>query len=656
MANIEWEDTHGTRQLDRPFLAYVGKRQTKHFGDWLYGRITHTNKKNTNLNDMYGNFYPKNLQKIALKSSKSKRQWDQNKDSEIIKYLKTIQKGLLKQEKKLYRDLKCGDFFGFKSLWETGQLQSDISADPFTYWLNYHLDLLTGETVRLALQKNFTLIERILALASVELEKMKVEGMEEEKTGKQGIKYALEQADILELVEDVEYKQKGRSINVWVPTAQYRGANFADSQFMQVLIDFFSGQMANEAAQDAYNLIDAALANNLAIALGTAKKKTKRIKNLMKRTDPGKEGRSRNWFTELIFAIIGDSQDNLIKLADEIYKFQIKARTFKMSDEEYERWKIDNKGSALSKKIKKSMEELVIAYFKNRDFFDITKQGIQNNAIQGFLGELSAYGKGYFNLRNTGTQVFDVGSFHNVRKGKLLSVDTVLVVKNTPYGIQVKNPFALINGYYKTYRNDGFSLESRNEKKVKDLFGFNDVEYENFLMYNLNINNTSNPNELITQIEKFLFLYTDNFARLESEQISEDLSKYQNDTLTSLQGKSINNVFFILKGEIFPSSWIVQGLIEQYNYLLNEADKYHQKSVKNKRVVMNYKNPIKKRLVQDISGDENYKENSPFNPMFIPNETETNALLDSVTFNFYLKLEIPSIEELMKYYKDILDP
>lgn len=651
MANyIAWEDTQGTKHLDRPFLAYVGKQQTRRFGDWLYGRVTHTNKRHTNLNEMYGTFQPQNLQKIALKSSKSKRAWSQEKDNEIIKYLKNIKKKLLQQERKLYRDLKCGDFFGFKLLWEKGQLSSEVSVDPYTYWLNYHLDLLTGETVRLALEKNYSLIERILALASVELENMKVSGMEEEKIGKKGIKYALEQAGVLQIVEDIVYKQTGRSINVWVPMKEYSGANFADSQFVQVLIDFFSGQMAEEAAQDAYNLIDSTLADNLAKALGTVKVKQKRVKNLMKRTTE-KEGRSKNWFTEVNFAFTGGSKADLLALAKEIYNFQTHARTFKLSDEEYERWKTDNKGSALSKKIKKSMEELVIAYFKNRDFFDITKQGLQNNAIQGFLGELAAYGKGYFNLKSTGAKVFDVGSFHNVNKGKLLGVDTVLVVKNTPYGIQVKNPFALINGYYKTYRNDGFTLKESNEKKIIDLFGFTEDEYENFIMYNLNINNTSNPNELITQIEKFLFLYTDNFARLEQEEIAEDLSKYQDDTLSSLQEKSINNVFFILKGEILPSSWIVQGLIEQYNYLNNEASKYHQKNIKNKRVVMNYHNNIKKRYVQDISGDENYDEKKAYDPTFIPSETETNAYLDKIGFNFYLKLEIPSIEELMKNYK-----
>lgn len=643
MANgIKWIDTSRRPQLEKPFLAYVGYDNYAKFGDWLY-KINDTSDRG--YNRMYGYFRPDNFVKRALQVSREGRIMRGTLDQKVLRQLKDFQNNLLAQEKRLYKDLGCQDFFGFRNLWEgqTGISRQSNLENKRKQWLNYHISLLTGETQRLATGKDRTLIEQIFALVAIQLDKVNIQGIENsDGFGKKNLKNELLEADILEIPDKkVTLRATGKETNVYIPAKEHRKANEKD--FIDIIKNFYAEKAGKDVSQILSEEIGRGFDEQMVYGLSQAQIKLDRKQKLLKTKTIDAGFISMNFKSK-------KNQNQVDAIANRIFKFMERARIFDLNNDELGIWNEDNKGGNMTKYLKAKIQELCQAYFANRDPLNINST--VESEVMGFFGELAAFAQGYFHLKNLETDklkidIFDIGSFRSVTSGQQLGSDTVLVVNKKPYGIQVKNPYQVTDNIYKTYEKTLSFDTEKTTKELQSFFGFNDSQLDLFEMYNLNINNTSNPEELKKQIQKFLLLYNGQFARLNGEQIRDDLSKYQNPVLESLQEKSINNVFFILKGTIYPSSYILQGLIDQYYYLLNDWEQYKKSSIAKKTLVFYYTNDIEKNLIENKED-----EGKPF--IEVGNKyirTDIDNLLKKIKITSYLKLQIPSIAELEKLYK-----
>ena len=116
-------------------------------------------------------------------------------------------------------------------------------------------------------------------------------------------------------------------------------------------------------------------------------------------------------------------------------------------------------------------------------------------------------------------------------------------------------------GFYQTYKNKYVLNDC--EYLYNNIFNFTEEEEEYFELLNLNLNNTVKPEKLRKYIKNFLYMYSGAFVRLETEKILDtEFKPYMLENLKHLKGKNINNVFFVLKGELLPSSVILEGMIE----------------------------------------------------------------------------------------------
>ena len=533
MANgVRWVDTRRRPQLEKPFLAYIGYDKYAKFGDWLY-KTNGTDTKE--YSRMYGYLRPDNFVQRALQFSREGRIMRGTLDQRALRQLTDFQNQLLAQEKRLYKDLGCADFFEFRKIWE-GQAYSDQQSSlekKRQHWLNYHISLLTGETQRLATEKDYTLIEQILALVAIELDKIDVQGIEDEDGfGKRELKEELLEANILEIPDkEIIFRATGKGINVYIPSKTYRKKS--DRDFIDILKEFYAKKAGKSVAQILADNLREGFEEQLVYGLSeTQLKLDRKQKKLRTKTiDAG--------FVSMNFKIKKDLTQVKV-IANKLLKFMERARLFDLTDDELKRWDQDNKGGNMTKYLQKKIEELCEAYFANRDPLNINHK--KESEVMGFFGELAAFARGYFNLKQLETDkikidIFDIGSFRSVSSGQLLASDTVIVVNKKPYGIQVKNPYQVTDNTYKTYTKTLSFDTAKTTQELQNFFGFNDSQMDLFEMYNLNINNTTNPEEFKSQLQKFLLMYNGQFARLNGEQIRDDLSKYQNPVLQDLRRK-----------------------------------------------------------------------------------------------------------------------
>lgn len=643
--NILWLDTHRRPWLDKPFLAYVGYKEFAQFGDWLYGETSRTDIRGVNFHQMYGYFRPDNFIKRALKFSRGDRIMRGEMDQKALRLLRDFRSQLLAQETRLYKDLGCKDFFEFRNLWEGKAFsnQQGTLKEKQNYWLNYHISLLSGETQRLATEKDWTQIEQILALVAIELDKVDITGIEGiDGFGKKELKEELKEANILTIPDkEIIFRSTGKGINVYIPSKEYN--KLGDKEFAEVLRNFYLQACGKTISETLANGISESLDKSIAYALGQVQTKLVRKKEVLgtKTIDAG--------FVSMNFSVLKNKTMGQ-SVANRVYKFMERARIFDLTEDEFKNWQEDNKNGEMERFIKEKIEELCEEYLKNRDPLDINPR--RSSEVMGFFGELAAFAKGHFNLKQLANDkrqidIFDIGGFRSVKSGQQLASDTVIVVKGKSYGIQVKNPYQVTDNQYKTYSKKLSFDSDKTIEELKNFFDFDDQQLALFEMYNLNINNTTNPEYYKQLLQQFLLLHSGKFARLDGEEIRDDLSKYQNPVLQSLQGKSINNVFFILKGTIYPSSYILQGLIEQYYFLLENWNKYQKRSIAQKTLVFNYTNNIEKNLIGNK--DDEGKPFDQVGSQYI--NTDIESLLKKIKITSYLKLEIPSIIDLMSLDK-----
>ena len=602
MSNIVWTSYRKDCYIDEPFLAYVGRHALKHFGDFLYdSEPTSANIAEDFRNGRYGTFEPHNLIDIALSSSRAKKYFEHEKDNQVIDYLYDLKSKLIAQEKQLYTDLGCKNFKEFKRMYE-GDKKRISGKDHKNYWLNQHLKYFTGEYQRLFASHGYTLIEQLLALAAIELDEVGVYGLEDDGKGKREIKNALLQAKFLEIPErKVNFKQS-KEIDVYIPTLKYRKGT--DKEFIDALADFFEAKGTEAVAKEVHAILDDQLNVYMSQALKKIGVKLQRVKP----SEKAKKQYVRNMFVKLKFDQI--PAGDLKALTKEVLNYIHTVRNYAMSNYQKKNWEIDNADGKMAKYIDKQISYLCQEFYRTGKV-DFVSGSKKDNIVMGFFGELADFGRNLFNIKGTNEniEVFNIGGLLNAANRKQLGIDNVLIVNGNKYGIQVKNPFQVtktktMGDYYKIYKSSDESLtldemdKKKNIYKIQNIFGFSDEEYDNFIMYNLNINNSSNPQKLRQDIEKFCFLYADAFARLDTQEIALKVEEDQNKYLEMLEGNSVNNVFFVLKGEIFPCSYIVNGLIKQYEFFLNSWKDYNKKgNAYKKTLIVNYTNEVPRNYV-----------------------------------------------------------
>lgn len=630
----EWHSIHNNPLITEPFVAYIGPTTHRRFADWLY-KYGGTSQKR--FNKKFGKFEPLNLEEVALSDSKDQR--SQKLDKQVEDKLTKMQEQLLEQEKQLYQDLGCANFLEFRKMWNGAAAQNTGQIDEEKRWLRYHLSLLSGETLRLATDKGQTEIEQLLDLVAIKLDKLEISGMEQDKYK---IKQDLLDADILQLVEQT-YKRTNSQISVYVPTKRVRG--HSEKEFVSTIVEYYTKKLG----KDVTNILKDNLEHDFEeYFLYTLQHDILGDSGVLARKNQARREKTLDSsFIDATFSKAVTPARQAKVLASILKKFFEKARRVDMTSEEWEAWTEADKHRQMSKYINKQFEALCKDFVYQQNPFGINEP-IQ---VMGLLGELGAHGYGFFFLEPLSSSerridILNVGTLRSVETGQFLGTDTVITVNGNNYGIQVKNPFQTDKGFYDTYRNAfDFSSDSKIEA-LKNAFGFSQEQFEAFEMYNLNINSTTNPDYFVKQIKKFLLMNADNLARLDEQHIRTDFTKQQTKALSSLRNSGVNNVFYIVKGEIFPSSYILQGLINQYHYLQDYInDKMKITDYGKSKLQIGYSNNIK---VVVSSREDESKPFVEVGENYVRRDIRKE--LQKIKINSILHLEIPSIEDLNKFY------
>ena len=517
--------------------------------------------------------------------------------------------------------------------------------DHKNYWLNQHLKYFTGEYQRLFASYGYTLIEQILALAAIELEEIGVYGMENNGKGKKEIKNALLEAKFLQIPDEKVNFRQSKKIDVYVPTTEARAGQ--DKIFINNLIKFFEDKGSEAVAKELDDIMENKLNECLAYAL-------QRIGGKLEGVRPSKRAKKqyvKDMFVELTFDQIPAADLN--KITAEVLKYIHAVRDYSMGRYQRKNWEADNADGQMAKYIDQQITYLCKMFYRTGKV-DFVKGSNKDNIIMGFFGELENFGRTLFNIKkdNENIEVFNIGGLLNEENRKQLGIDNVLIVNGNKYGIQVKNPFSITKtktqgSYYRIYASNENSVGLDEVEKIRNIFNFSEEEYEQFVMYNLNINNSSNPEKLKQDLEQFCFLYSDIFARMDTQEISAQIKDEQNEYLEYLGGESVNNVFFVLKGQIFPCSYIVEGLIKQYNFFLESWKDYNKKNnTYKKTLVINYTNDVRKNLVNSQDerklvsqghvkggGEEHIKKGA-----------DLNQYLQKIKYRHYIRLSLPGID------------
>lgn len=553
---------------------------------------------------------------------------------------------LLEQEKQLYKDLGCKDFNDFKKLYETGNINGKIE-DTKKQWLAYHLHLLSGEYARMVVSGNQgrTLFERLMALSAIELEKFHVEG-DVEKYKSKIRDFLMEQKDGPLLQEKIQhYNAKNKDITVYLETTK-------EENFIPKVADLFAEEASVKLSEEISLDMGDSIFKGLAYAFQQIQSKSGRQLEGTKKVTK----RVSKWIVRLSFGRVKTSKQ-IDKIVKGVMKFLDTARTYDLTDTGIEQWKADDKNYSVHNYIEKIIRDMCRSYFNTNPNYDFNANGNREQVIQGFFGELADYIRLKINIPKG--QSYNIGGLQTFKIGgsgkkEQSSIDNILIVNGKQYGIQVKNPFKTDQGFYKTYEKKYVLDNSQSANYLyEEIFKFDQTDIENFQLLNLNINNTTNPADLYKDMKQFLYIYTDKFARLAKEQIADDqFNGYMDDNLRSLKGAAINNVFYVLKGELMQSSYILQGIIEQYNYFINAIDNKRKKN--NNNLIITYNNDIPKNVipVTDFPLLNNNPEHPVYdiryNEQYVHKDNQIEADLAKTSIKTILQLEIPSINDIMK--------
>lgn len=596
----------------------------------------------------FGKMQSNNILEAALKV-KNEKYNRKEEDERIIVQLYSLISHLKAKENRLYKDLGFkgsnldDNFKKFVSLWQGNNISSNEDEDRF--WLNEHLNFLIGQTQRLATGKGFTFIEQLMELVAIELDDptfvtTTYGGLSnKEKQKLKQISATIEdpetQENILqEITKNTKWKKEA---HLFVPTKK-KGKTRKQDDMMLLIEEYFrekantlGGDIANNGylliANAIYDIRDKKMSNELVYKTHTGKNLSTVTNNI------------DTLFVEFNFrsAYLHGNINQAKEVWKELERFFISARSLTWTPEHKEAWNmyVQNGGA---KTFKSKFLDLLIYFFKNTKTFRPETFLSTENAVMGFFGELYTYGKSYFNLKNFNQDIslLWTGSLLNKSGNKQLAYDMVLSVKGNQYGFQVKNPYKTENGVYETYKDTFDFSESRlyeNYLEITDPYAI-----ECFKQLNLNLNTPTSSTTLEHALESFLYLYSQNFIRLKSEEIkSSNLTKEVKEEL-SKSNFTARNIFFVLRGEIIPSRTVLQGLLNQYRYFL---DKTQTKPDIN-TIKLKYNNEIEPTEVPVENATREVQME------YVVAGAEAENLLKKIKLSTSLNLTIPSIKELEK--------
>lgn len=220
--------------------------------------------------------------------------------------------------------------------------------------------------------------------------------------------------------------------------------------------------------------------------------------------------------------------------------------------------------------IEKQYKILINDFLKTN--YEITKGDklTSDTLIQGFFGEMYTQGKLLFKIKPGIKQKFEIyntGKLYGKDTKQQLSYDTLIVTENGRYGIQTKNPYELYEGTYTTY-SESLSANSSAlfTRYLTDSIGKTNQDIKDTFQL-LVINEKQDKTGQITQqVINLLYMFSNNFIRIFSEEIREKQAKnFQGKIRKDLLSGAAYNIFFVVKGELIPSSLILNQIIVQYN-------------------------------------------------------------------------------------------
>lgn len=595
----------------------------------------------------FGKMQSNNILEAALKVKNEKYNREEE-DERIITQLNSLINHLEEKEKRLYKDLGFKEsnlddnFKKFMSLWQGNNIDSNKDEDRF--WLNEHLNFLIGQTQRLATGKGFTFIEQLMELVAIELDDptfvtTTYGGLSnKEKQKLKQISATIEdpdtQGNILQGITKNTKWEKGAYL--FVPTKK-KGKTRKQDDMMLLIEEYF---------REKANILGGDIANNgyLLVANAIYDIRNKKMSNeLVYKTHTGKNLSTVNnnidtLFVEFNFksAHLHENTNQAKKVWKELERFFISARSLTWTPEHKDAWNIYVQKEG-AKRFESNFLGLLASFFKNTNTLRSETFLSTENAVMGFFGELYAYGKSYFNLKNFNQNIslLWTGSLINESGNKQLAYDMVLSVEGNQYGFQIKNPYKTENGVYETYKDTFNFSENRlyeNYLEITDPY-----EIKCFKQLNLNLNTPTGSKTLEHALESFLYLYSQNFIRLRSEEIkSSNLTKEVKEELS--KNFTARNIFFVLRGEIIPSRTVLQGLLNQYRYFL---DKTQTKPDIN-TIKLKYNNEIEPTEVPVENATREVQME------YVVAGAEAENLLKKIKLSTSLNLTIPSIKELEK--------
>lgn len=613
---VHWSKA-GEREINGPFLAFYNERASD-FSDWMLG-IGGSDEE-------YGNFTPKNLMQIALKTERPSFDF-----FSIVKDIESFLKKELIKEKRKEQEfyLACGvtNFKDFQN--KLNQLKYTSKKDDTEYWVSYFLDCLVGEKMRLATSLKLTDLNKFLSLVKVSMD---ISGNPIQIDFFSSLKEDFRERGLIKEIQKEKKNAKGETKYYTYDTMVKGALEEIYEVTYNKLITAYGDIMANKITE------------NIG---GKSNFKTSMRQSI--------NGTGKGFFVDISGKQVVD-----IEKKDSL-DIEETAKTLNSA-----MWNFFERVLAVDKQTKKDEMGILEAWrsYSSKDkikriFLDTWKDYLKtfstlskffqtSNLIQGNFGEYFTHmlGTRYISkmVKDSGNEmeVFNTGSLKNLLN-KQLAYDTIIQIKRNGkiinYGIQTKNPYELSNpeeGVHYTYQ-DTYSLAQErlySNYLSDDRNGSVDEKFKKcFQHLNLNVNNTSHPEEFRAAIKAFFAKYLPNFWRLQVEQMrDQDLSLFlKSDELkerfeegnTSIA--SAQNIFFIVKGELIPTSMIIEGLLKQAQ-TLGQAIAQLQKDE-----LFIYKNDIPRNESKTQNLD-NVK----------PLETNTN-LLSQVTFETKLKITLPPI-------------
>lgn len=634
MANFVWYNIKKTESIEEPFLSYRNKKDTRNFQKWLlYG---YKNGKDGNDTHYGSHTYGNVLEQVMSAKSNSDISKGQNLQSErqYLDLLNNLYEQLQQAEQSLYKHFKnCRNFSDFSRIWDGVMMTQE--QDVENYWLNKMLELFVGEKQRLIGSKERTLIEQLFSLMEIRLDKMNMYGIEDVKNK---FKDRLVEDGLLEIVEADEKVNYDRYVER--KSQEETEADFID-KFALRLIDYIDENENDKIAEEMLATLDEFFGEKKGDITVYSKD---RVRGRFKRRISAKK---ENIITVKAMFTSWPSKDkrNQGSIINTFLDFIRRSMAVTLSNEEYDAWeKYQNKATLYTK-----MEKMMAKYFSthNEDYSQYSYNVNNISAIQGLMGEIASFGRSEFNLKsalknsNEQMNIINLGTLIN-QKGWSSGVDMAITFDAETYGFQVKNPFNVNkDGKYSTYKQTwNLGRDKSISTLYNDYFNFTDDQRQLFEMLNVNLNTTINPEALEFTIIKFLYYFSNEFIRLNTEEINKNVEEQQEDNLKDLQ--NVRNIFFVLKGKLIQSSALVQGLIEQYKFFKEN----YGNNVKDSNSILDisYTNTVKANII--TSGEES-KPGAKFNRNLIETGSEYENELSKIYFSTALKLQIPGLTHFM---------